>query len=104
MKILGIISIIALVGVTATSTASEVDRVEKQKQMDIACEVARQKKLAPLKKQYTQECVTKGKDQAYCERFYSDYGDRMGSRAPLFYDIAECVAAFKYKNSYRKSN
>jgi len=31
-----------------------------------------------------------------CERFYADYGGRMGGRAPLFYDLPECIAAFEF--------
>jgi hypothetical protein len=34
--------------------------------------------------------------RAECERFYADYGARMGGRAPLFYDLPECVAAFEF--------
>ncbi len=35
-----------------------------------------------------------------CQRFYSDYGARTGDRAPLYYDLPECVAAFEYRQSY----
>jgi hypothetical protein len=31
--------------------------------------------------------------------FYSDFGAQSGHRAPLFYDLPECVKAFEYQNS-----
>jgi len=84
--------------------ASEEGRVTKQKELDEACEVAREKKLTPLRQQYIEECVEKQKkDRAYCERFYSDYGARSGNRAPLFYDLPQCVTAFEYRKSYREA-
>ena len=53
---------------------------------------------------YAQECVQlKMKDTLEeCQRFYSDYGARVGDRAPLYYDLPECVAAFDYRQSYRE--
>ena len=84
----------------SNGATGEIDRVTKQKELDNACEVAREKKLTPLRERYIEECVDKWKkDRAYCERFYSDYGARMGNRPPLFYDLPECVAAFEYRNS-----
>lgn len=86
----------------SVGTASEIDRVTKQKELDKACEVAREKRLAPLRQRYIEECVEQQKqDRAYCERFYSDYGAQSGNRAPMFYDLPECVTAFEYRNSQR---
>lgn len=78
-------------------------REQKQAQLDGACEVARQKKLAPLRKQFVEECVANKElaSRKECERFYSDYGARMGGRAPLFYDLPECVTAFNYQQGVR---
>jgi hypothetical protein len=78
-------------------------RQQKQDRLDGACEVARQKKLAPIRKQFVDECVA-NKEQANrkeCERFYADYGARTGGRAPLFYDLPECVTAFEYRQGVR---
>jgi hypothetical protein len=36
-------------------------------------------------------------DRAACERFYADYGSRSGDRAPLFYDLPECVTAHNFR-------
>jgi len=83
--------------------AGEIDRVTKQKELDKACELARERKLAPLRQRYTEECVEQQKqDRAYCERFYSDYGAQSGNRAPLFYDLPECVTAFEFRSGQRE--
>ena len=73
-------------------------REQKQARLDAACEVAREKKLAPMRKQFVEQCVANKEmpTRAECERFYADYGARMGGRAPLFYDLPECVAAFEF--------
>jgi hypothetical protein len=88
----------------SNGVAGEKDQVSRQKELDAACERAREMKLAPLREQYIEECVAvQKKDRAYCERFYSDYGARTGNRAPLFYDLPECVEAYNYRNSYREA-
>jgi hypothetical protein len=68
-----------------------------QARLDAACETAREQKLAPLRAGFIDECVEKEQrpDRAACERFYADYGNQSGSRAPLFYDLPECVKAFE---------
>ena len=76
---------------------------EKQAELDAACEVAREKKLAPLRAQHIEECVEQGhqRDRESCERFYADFGAQSGQRAPLFYDLPECQKAFDYAQSSR---
>jgi hypothetical protein len=51
-----------------------------------------------MRKKFEDECVTTRElpSRAECERFYADYGGRMGGRAPLFYDLPESVAAFEF--------
>lgn len=80
-------------------------RQDKQDRLDGACEVARQTQLAPIRKQIVEECVANKEfpSRKECERFYSDYGQRMGGRAPLFYDLPECVEAFEFQQSARSS-
>ena len=99
---------LVLVSVTAmvlffsgTSMGSDSDRQAKQEQLDAQCEAARERKLAPERAQFIEECVEKKQrsDRAACERFYSDYGAQSGSRAPLYYDLPACVEAFEYRNS-----
>lgn len=83
----------------------ETDRDAQQALLDAECEAARERKLAPERDKYIDECVRdKVKDsREACERFYSDYGARSGDRAPLYYDLPECVSAFEFRKSYRQS-
>jgi hypothetical protein len=71
----------------------------EQAGLDTACEAAREKKLAPLRAGFIDECIEKNQrpDRAACERFYADFGNQSGNRAPLFYDLPECVKAFEYR-------
>jgi hypothetical protein len=80
------------------------NRDQKQAELDAACEAAREKKLAPMREQYIEECVKNGEqpDRRSCEVFYSDFGAQSGNRAPLFYDLPECVEAFDFQNSQRR--
>ena len=80
-------------------------REQKQAELDTSCEAARQKKLAPLRKQFVEQCVRdkEQSDRAACEAYYSDYGAQSGDRAPLFYDLPQCKQAFEYQNSERQS-
>lgn len=101
MKLLRITSMSILIVILPNVSANE----DRQAELDQVCEVVREKELAPLRNQYVEECVTKEKkERAYCEQYYSDYGDRAGNRAPLFYDLPECVEAFEYRQRYRQAN
>ncbi len=74
---------------------------KKQASLDAACEAARQEKLAPMRAEFVEECVAKKQkpDRAACERFYADFGNQSGNRAPLFYDLPACEEAFQYRKS-----
>jgi len=100
-----VISIILMLLLTSPALAKE-SREQKQAQLDGACEVARQKELAPMRKRFVEECVANKEmpSREECQRFYSDYGNRMGGRAPLFYDLPECVTAFDYRQSQRSTD
>jgi hypothetical protein len=80
------------------------DRQTTQAQLDAECEAARERKLAPERTRYIEECVRdKVRDsREACERFYRDYGARSADRAPLYYDLPECVRAFEFRKSYRQ--
>jgi len=98
-----LILLVLILIVTAPVLAKE-SREAKQARLDGVCEVARQEKLAPMRKQVVAECVANKElpNRAECERFYADYGERMGGRAPLFYDLPECVTAFEFQQSVRE--
>jgi len=88
-------AIMALTIMTAPPTHAK----DEQARLDAACEAAREERLAPLRAGFIDECVEKKQrpDRAACERFYADYGNQSGNRAPLFYDLPECVKAFEYR-------
>ena len=89
---------------STTSIGSDGDRQAKQEQLDAQCEAARERKLAPERVRFIEECVKEKQrsDRTACERFYSDYGAQSGNRAPLYYDLPECVEAFDFRNSLRR--
>jgi hypothetical protein len=95
---------VVLFVLTLASPSIMADREAQQAELDAACELAREEKLAPLRQQYIEECVEKEQrpDRASCERFYADYGAQSGNRAPLFYDLPECVEAFDFQRSDRR--
>lgn len=92
--------------VVGYASAQDEDRDAKLAELDALCEAARQRKIAVERAKAVEECVEKEErsDRAACERFYADFGGRVGGRPPLFYDLPECVAAHEFRRSYRRSN
>jgi len=90
---------IVLVLLLASPALADTARDAKQAELDAACEAARQTKLAPIREKYVEECVANKEQPSRqeCERFYADYGERTGRKAPLFYDLPECVTAFNFQ-------
>ena len=80
-----------------------VGAAAEQAALDAACEAARQEKIAEDQAFLVEECIEKKfkKDRAACERFYSDHGNQAGGRAPLYYDLPECVEAFEQRKARR---
>jgi len=96
-------------------------RQRKAKKMSItelraACDIAREKRLAPARAEAIEECITKNKRQtsdvtAYCERFNRTFGDesygvsnwrpyrsnsyRIIRKQRLFHNIPECRRLYK---------
>lgn len=95
---------IATAAVPLSADARDPDREARQAKLDKACESAREAMLAPLRRQFVEECVREEHrpTRRECEDFYADYGARSGNRAPLFYDLPECVEAFEYQQSERE--
>ena len=94
-------SVLTLALLTSAAAVSAADRAEQQTTLDAACEQARERRLAPERERFVEECVAKKQkpDRASCERFYSDYGARSGKRAPLYYDLPECIEAFEFRKN-----
>jgi hypothetical protein len=73
-------------------------------ELDLRCEEAREKMIAPLREAAIAECKQdKREDPAFCERFNADFGDggRTASgyiRPRMFDDIAECQEALQERN------
>jgi len=90
---------IVFVSLSINPALAKESREDKQASLDAACEVERQKKIAPMKKQVIEECVANEElsSRQECERFYADYGERTGRKAALFYDLPECDTAFKFQ-------
>jgi hypothetical protein len=103
MKILQTLIIALFIFLLVSAAQAKESREARQARLDQACEVVRLKELAPLRKEITEECVANKElsSRKECERFYADYGERMGGRAPLFYDLPECVTAFEFQQSVR---
>lgn len=90
--------------VIMSSLALAEDRQIIQHQLDEACEAARFEKLKPIREKYAAECVVEwDRSEEYCQRFYSDYGNRSDDRAALFYELPACEKAWKYRKSYRQA-
>ena len=104
MKILLALVIAIALMFPVVGMSSDKNRQATQKRLDAECEAARELKLAPERTTFIEECVEKEQrsDRAACERFYSDYGARSGNRAPLYYDLPECVKAFEFQRSHRQ--
>lgn len=99
MKLKICLAVLVLLAAPAVLAAESFE--EAQARLDKACQEAREAKLAPERERYIQECVEKGErpDRASCERFYADYGNQAGNRAPLYMDLPECVKAFEHSRS-----
>ncbi len=91
-----------LLATAACAAPVAADVPSKQAELDAACEAARERQLAPMRAYYIEQCVQQrrrisGDVRAHCERFYADFGQQSGNRAPLFYDLPECVYAFEFR-------
>lgn len=101
MRIQMLMASLLLLGAPVALAAESFE--EAQKRLDAECEAAREAKLAPERARYIEECVEKKQrpDRESCERFYADYGNQSGNRAPLYLDLPECVKAFEHQRSDR---
>ncbi len=94
--------VVGWIGALAFASSLAADPRMQQAELDAACEAARERALAPMRAYYIEQCVQQrrrlsGDARARCERFYADLGAQSGNRAPLFYDLPECVYAFEFR-------
>ena len=89
-----IISVFTLI-VASTANAQEPSLQQLQQR----CEQAREMRIAPLRQDAIDECITNNPRRRnvedYCQRFYSDFGQggvtQTGHRRqPMFNDLPEC--------------
>jgi hypothetical protein len=100
-----LISVVLILLMTGPVMAKQ-SREQKQAELDAVCETARLEKLTPMREGFVEECVANKEKSSreHCERFYADYGNRMGGRAPLFFDLPPCVTAFEFAKSSRSGH
>ncbi len=111
--LLGVIVCLPMIVVGASRDRAE--RAAKQVELDENCEAVREARLSKERTVLIAECVQKKhRDQAWCTRFYADHGaastrvgpvphsGSAGHRAPLYYDLPECVEAHEFRKSYRR--
>ncbi len=98
-------SFLALLLMAFNAAADDAARRQQQELLDAQCYQARQLRIAPLRAEAIAECVQtqqrESNPQAFCERFYADFGERAGNRPAMFMDLPECVAAFEFQQSNR---
>lgn len=98
---MGMLMLIAAGAMADRETAEQ--RAAKQAELDAACEAARAEKLRPIRAGIYKECMADGRSEAaYCQRQAEGYNGNQPNRAPLFYDLPECEAAFAYQRSERR--
>jgi hypothetical protein len=99
----------ATVAMLALSTVARADEAEV-KALEQACEAAREVKLKPLREAEIARCKAEPRsDPAYCERFWSDYGNAIrlpnGTMQPrMFNDLPECVTAEAARRKLNSGN
>ncbi len=78
-------------------------------ELDNRCDVARERKIAPLRKEEIEKCkADKRNDPGWCERFFIDYGEggrtvHGAMRPRMFDDLPECVDALNERNRRARS-
>lgn len=101
-------ALICSFAITPALQANSLDakaRAQQQQTLDLACQQARQLKIAPLRQAVIDDCVERRRrDLNYCQRYHRDFGEKSGQQAALFYDLPECEAAFEFQKSYRNSS
>jgi hypothetical protein len=94
-----------LAGPALAQTEAEMKRLDE---LDRVCEAAREQRLAPLRAERIERCVTLEKrSREQCAAEYARWGDTQPlaggrARAGLFYDLPECVAAAEARQRYRR--
>ena len=102
---LAAVAVLLAAGSALAQTDSEMKRMAD---LDRVCEAAREQRLAPMRAERIERCVTVEKRaREQCASEYANWGNtqataRGAARSGLFYDLPECVAAFEARQRYRR--
>ena len=101
MTRVSLVTLLVLLPAIGNGLETADDILNKQTELDAACEAARQTALAPRKAEIYKECIDKFRKSAeVCEEEADGYnGNRVGA-SPLYYDLPACEAAFDYRNQH----
>jgi hypothetical protein len=88
--------------VVVTGAALGSDASSSLEALRQRCEAAREARLAPLREQAIEDCVSRPRStqtRAQCQELYRDLGQGGGTvgggfRAPMFIDVPECQEYF----------
>lgn len=102
-RLIYLIALLSVFTMISGQLQADPNKAFKQKNLDQRCEQARQDKLIPIRKKLIKECTSK-KDVSACEAEFANYGERVGVKVPLYYDLPECEQAAAHLRSYRQGN
>jgi hypothetical protein len=84
--------------------ANDKDRAARQAELGAACETACSKRLVADRQKLVAASVGNAQgSQGECQADFSNYGERSGSRPPLYYDLPECEAAIDFHKFSRST-
>jgi hypothetical protein len=93
---------VLLVALIPGTGAADDDSV-RQAELDAACEAAREKQLAPIRREIEAECIEKKQgDVSFCKRYAAGYNGERPGQGLRFYELPECEAAFEFRKRHRK--
>lgn len=101
-------SLIALALLAAPALAQTEPEMKRLDDLDRVCEAAREQRLAPLRAERVERCVTiEKRSREQCTAEYANWGNTQPlaggrARSGLFYDLPECVAAAEARQRYRR--
>ncbi|MCU0952791.1 MAG: hypothetical protein MUC68_17565 [Burkholderiaceae bacterium] len=100
---------LALALLLATPAYAQTEaEMKRLAELDRVCEAARETRLAPMRRERIERCVTvENRPREQCTAEYAHWGDtqataRGAARAGMFYDLPECVTAFEARKQYRR--
>jgi len=103
-SIAAVVFLAALAAPVLAQTEAEMKRMDD---LDRVCVAAREKRLAPLRAERVERCVTiEKRSREQCTSENANWGNThstaRGARTGMFYDLPECVAAFEARQRYRR--